>query len=210
MSDAPIHPPLGVILLAAGPSTRLGEPKQLVEVDGESLVCRSARLALSLQPESVTVVTGCEAERVESQLEGLSVRIVLNRHWANGMGGSINCGVRSMPLGPRGVLVMVCDQWRLTETDLARLYTAWSSDISKISVASWKEGNAFISGPPAIFPGTLIPELKSMQEKRGARQLIDRFMDIVEFVDMENAAFDLDRPEDLERVRARVSRCPSS
>ena len=41
MSDAPIHPPLGVILLAAGPSTRLGEPKQLVEVDGESLVCRS-------------------------------------------------------------------------------------------------------------------------------------------------------------------------
>ena len=42
-----------------------------------------------------------------------------------------------------------------------------------------------------------------MQEKRGARQLIDRFMDIVEFVDMENAAFDLDRPEDLEGLRTR-------
>ena len=42
-----------------------------------------------------------------------------------------------------------------------------------------------------------------MQENRGARQLIDRYMDLVEFVGMENAAFDLDRPEDLERLRIR-------
>jgi len=194
------NPSIGVILLAAGPSSRLGQPKQLVEVDNECLVRRSARLALSLDPAFVTVVIGCEAERIRAELEGLPVGIAFNRNWANGMGASINCGVRSMPIGVDGVMIMVCDQWRLEASDLRRLQEAWLRDISRIFVASWEEGKAHISGPPVIFPRKLIPELKSMQESRGARQLIDRYMDIAEFVDMQNAAFDLDRPADLERI----------
>jgi molybdenum cofactor cytidylyltransferase len=200
MNNNSPNPDLGVVLLAAGPSTRLGQPKQLVQVGDSCLVNRSARLALSLNPASVTVVTGFEAERVQAELEGLPVHVVLNRNWAKGMGSSINCGVRSMPGGAEGVMVMVCDQWRLEERDLERLYEAWQSDISRICVACWKEGTAYVSGPPVIFPRRLIPELKSMQENRGARQLIDRYMDLVEFVDMENAAYDLDRPEDLEEL----------
>lgn len=204
MTNNPNHPPLGVVLLAAGPSSRLGQPKQLVEVGGECLVARSARLALGLAPAQLTVVSGCEAERVAAELDGLEVKIVFNRNWAAGMGGSINCGVRSLPLGMTGVLLMVCDQWRLEAADLERLVAAWSSDPSRIYVACWKEGAAEVSGPPVIFPGRLVPDLKGMQEQRGARQLIDRYMDIVEFVEMENAAFDLDRPDDLERLQERL------
>jgi len=200
MNENSHNPTLGVVLLAAGPSTRLGQPKQLVTVDGRCLVTRSARLALSLAPASVTVVTGFEAQRVEAEVQGLPLKVVRNRNWANGMGASINCGVRSMAGGVEGVMIMVCDQWRLEEIDLKSLYAAWSSDISRIFVANWKEGSAYVSGPPVIFPRKLIPELKSMQEKRGARQLIDRYMDLVEFVEMENAAYDLDRPEDLEEL----------
>jgi CTP:molybdopterin cytidylyltransferase MocA len=77
-------------------------------------------------------------------------------------------------------------------------------------MASWNEGNASVSGPPVIFPRKLIPELKSMQENRGARQLVDRYIDIVEFVEMQNAAWDLDRPDDLERVNRRSWRDPSN
>jgi CTP:molybdopterin cytidylyltransferase MocA len=200
MTNAPNHPSLAVLLLAAGPSSRLGRPKQLVEVGGECLVARSARLALGLQPVNVTVVSGCEADRVGEELEGLPVNIVFNRNWADGMGASINCGARSMAMGVAGVLLMVCDQWRLEAADLERLVAAWAADPARIYVASWKEGAAFVSGPPVIFPGRLLSELKSMQEQRGARQLIDRHIDIVEFVEMDNAAFDLDRPEDLEQL----------
>ena len=67
-------------------------------------------------------------------------------------------------------------------------------------MACWHEGEAFVSGPPVISPGNLKQELKFAQENRGARQLVDRYMDIVEFVTMENAARDLDRPEDLEQL----------
>lgn len=201
---------LGTVLLAAGPSSRLGQSKQLVRLNGETLVHRSARLLLDTGLEQVTVVCGCGAEEVRSELADLPVGTVYNREWALGMGGSINCGVRSMPQAVDGVLLMVCDQWRLVSADLTRLIDAWHTDISRIFVACWDDGEAFVSGPPVIFPRKLIPELKGMHPARGARQLIDRYIDIVEFVKMENAAVDLDRPEDLERLRRDSRPAPNS
>jgi molybdenum cofactor cytidylyltransferase len=200
VTDTETGPTLAVLLLAGGPSTRLGQPKQLVRVGGESLVRRSARLLLSLRPAPLVVVTGCEASRVETELDGLPLEVIFNRDWAQGMGASINAGARALPLGPDGVLVTVCDQWRIESADLAHLANRWFADISRICLAAWKEGEAFVSGPPVIFPRKLIPELKSMQAGRGARQLIDRYMNLVEFVEVQNAAFDLDRPEDLARL----------
>jgi molybdenum cofactor cytidylyltransferase len=201
---------LVAVLLAAGPSSRLGRPKQLMRIDDESLVCRVARLLLSLNLAKVTVVSGCEAQQVEAELAGLNVDISRNNSWADGMGGSITCGVRSLPRNADGVLLMVCDQWCVDEADLTALISTWFTDISHICVASWKEGKAFVSGPPVIFPGKYIPELKCLIKDRGARQVIDRHMEIVEFVKMENAAFDLDRPEDLELMAGRGQPSPSN
>ena len=191
---------LGAVLLAAGPSTRLGQSKQLVHLDGEPLVRKSARLLVGAGLDHVTVVCGCGADRVKEELVDLPVGTVYNRDWEQGMGGSINCGVRLMPQYVDGVMLMVCDQWRLQADDVNRLIEAWFSDMTRIYVACWDEGAAFVSGPPAVFPRKLIPELKGMQPARGARQLIDRHMDRVELVKMENVAFDLDRPEDLRRI----------
>ena len=199
--NRPERSSLAAILLAAGPSSRLGQPKQLVRLEGECLVRRMAGLLSNMGLASVTVVSGCEAERVEAELRDLPVTIVHNRSWEEGMGSSIACGARSLPDGLNGVLISVCDQWHLREADLSALISAWLSDISRICTACWHEGEAFVSGPPVIFPRKVIPELKYLFENRGARQVIDLHMDIVEFVEIENAAFDLDRPEDLDRLR---------
>ena len=191
---------LAAILLAAGPSSRLGQSKQLVRVDGESLVRKTTRLLQAMDLASITVVTGCESEAVESEVKDLPVTIVYNPNWARGMGSSIAAGARKAPAGADGVLLMVCDQWRLEHDDLSLLISSWNADISQVYMACWKEGKAFVSGPPVLFPRHLIQELKFVQESRGARQIIDRFMDIVEFVTMDNAAHDLDRPEDLKQL----------
>jgi CTP:molybdopterin cytidylyltransferase MocA len=194
---------LAAILLAAGPSSRLGQPKQLVSIDGESLVRRTARLLLDLDLYSVTVVTGCESEKVGDELSDLQAEVVHNRLWEQGMGGSIAFGVRQLSRMVDGVLIMVCDQWRVEKNDLVQLIEQWNSDISRIVVSNWNEGKAFVSGPPVIFTGNLIPEMKYLISSEGARQVIDRHMDIVEFVVMENAAYDLDRPEDLKLITNR-------
>lgn len=191
---------LAAILLAAGPSTRLGYPKQLVRVAGEALVRRTARLLLDLEPEILLVVCGHESEKVGTELGGLKLETVYNHDWEQGMGGSIVAGARALPEGLDGILVMVCDQWRLESGEMRSMVEAWRSNAERIRVASWKEGAALVSGPPVIFPGHLLRDLRAMDKHRGARQLIDSNMDIVDFVEVPSAAWDLDRPEDLKLI----------
>lgn len=201
MPEPQANPRLAVILLAAGPSSRLGHPKQLVKVDGECLVRRSARIALDLKPDTLLVVSGHERERVIGELDGLDVKTVYNSDWKMGMGGSIVAGARALDGTADGTLVMVCDQWKLRNEDLTHLVDAWRANPLRIYVARWNEGAALVSGPPVIFPGPLLRDLRSMDKHRGARQVIDLNMDIVEFVDVPSAAWDLDRPDDLARLQ---------
>lgn len=201
MAEPVAVPSFSVILLAAGPSSRLGWPKQLAAFEGESLVRRAARLALGLGPDRLLVVCGHEAERVEAELEGLELETVRNANWSQGMGASIVCGARNLPEGPEGILVMVCDQWRLDPQEVAGLVRSWRAEPDKVFVASWKEGDAYVSGPPVMFPGHLLSVLRGLSPQRGARQVIDSNIEIAEFVEIPSAACDLDRPEDLDRMR---------
>ena len=194
---------LAAILPAAGPSTRLGQSKQLVRMDGESLVRRAARLLLALEPESVTVVSGSDSGRVTREVEDLPVSVIHNPDWRRGMGGSIACGVHSLVEAPKAVLILLCDQWRLEKEDIERLIEAWNADISRIVAASWFRGKSRVYGPPVVFPGEYIRELKFLDEKRGAKYLIDREPGNVRFVRMDNAGFDLDCPADLDALRSR-------
>ena len=194
-------PSLAAILLAAGPSSRLGESKQLVRLRGECLVRRAARLALGLKPVRLVAVTGCRADEVGRELDDLALDTVHARDWQLGMGASIAAGARALGRAADGILLVVCDQWRLKPADLARLAETWRAQPRRIVVTCWKEGRAHVSGPPVIFPARLLADLKAIPPERGARQVIDRHIDDVEYVELPNAAEDLDRPEDLETLR---------
>jgi len=185
------------ILLAAGPSSRLGQAKQLVKIDGESLVRRAARLLLNMNPASFTVVTGFADTAVKQELSDLPVKLVRNDDWEQGMGSSIACGCQNCSEDVDGLLITLCDQWRLEERDLGRLISMWLSDISRIITASWYEDKTRIYGSPALFPRSYIRELISLKGSGGAKPIIDQNLANVQFVEMENAAYDLDRPEDL-------------
>ena len=205
MKKANKKPVLGAILLAAGSSSRLGQPKQLVRLNGETLVKRTARLLLSLEAgEEVSlnprVVCGYAERQVCEELEGLPLEVVINPNWQQGMAGSIACGARAIPDDADGILVMTCDQWCVEKEDILRLISRWLTDISTIVSSSWNDGKVTVFGPPVIFPGILKPELSFVSGDRGAKAVIERHSSIVEFVHMENAGFDLDVPEDLAEV----------
>ena len=188
------------ILLAAGPSSRLGQAKQLVRVEGESLVRRTARLLLSVDPVSLTVVTGFADDAVEQELSDLPVRFARNDDWEQGMGGSIACGIKNISDEVDGVLITLCDQWRLEGSDLFSLLSMWLTDISRITTASWLDDKTIVYGPPALFPRFFIRELAGLAGNKGAKAVISQNLANVQFVKMENAAYDLDRPEDLEQL----------
>jgi molybdenum cofactor cytidylyltransferase len=190
-------PRLAAVLLAAGASRRLGQPKQLVKLGGESLVRRAAGLLLKLGADPVVVVTGFRPQDITRELEDLTLTYAFNSEWEQGMGNSIACGMRNVPPGVDGVLLMLCDQWRLDLKDLLNLKSSWKSDISRIILSGWNDGKSDNTGPPAIFPGELIPELLFVNGKRGAKPVIDSHREIVRVAEVKNAAYDLDEPRDL-------------
>ena len=189
---------LGAVLLAAGGSSRLGRPKQLLRIKDEALVTRMARRLVELEPASVIVVTGSASQAVSDQLSGLPIQIAHNRRWEEGMASSLAVGVKNLPAEIEGVLVMLCDQWQVALADLRELVQAWNTDISHIAAACWHDEGQRVIGPPAIFPRILFKELTTLKGDRGARAVIEKHRKRASFLVMENARFDLNEPADLE------------
>jgi molybdenum cofactor cytidylyltransferase len=210
MAAIPESVNFGAVLLAAGGSTRLGQPKQRVKIDGQSLVRRAALQLLALNPVSLTVVTGCSGDAVENDVRDLPLRIAHNDQWDQGMGGSIACGARLAGKEADGLLVVLCDQWRVDENDLGRLVSAWSTDISRIICACWRRDKVNFYGAPALFPRYLIRELINLRGDKGAKSLIMSHRGAASFVTMEHAAYDLDTPADLEQLLRQAGQNPSS
>jgi molybdenum cofactor cytidylyltransferase len=186
-------PSLGAILLAAGASRRLGQAKQLLELNGQTLVARQAGLLLGLKPACVTIVTGAHSDEVQNALADLPVEIAHNRGWQKGMGRSIATGIAAMPERVRGALIILCDQWQLEHDDLQLLIKNWNENPQSAISAQWGD----TSGPPVIFPRSDFARLLRLNSEGGARRVLKRSTGGVIYVNIENAAIDIDTPSDL-------------
>ena len=192
MSDGRI----AAVILAAGKSRRLRQPKQLIQLAGESLLRRTARLAVEAGCGPVFVVLGFEAERMCPELNGLPVQTLTNQNWAEGMGASVRCGVSMAQVTADAVLLLVCDQPRLSAEHLRVLLTR-HEEAGALITASGYEGRL---GVPAVFAAQLFPELLQIHGDRGARQVIERHGDAVQAVEWPDGALDIDRPEHVRKI----------
>jgi len=198
--------PLSVLVPAAGASRRLGEAKQLLQYRGETLIQRAIRLALSLQPVEIIVVTGANRDAVAAAVAVTSQTVsgttsvleVHNPEWDRGMGGSIARGAGALNADARGVLVLLCDQWRLRQRDLRRLKETWQADPSRIVCARTTDRY----GPPVIFPAACFPQLRKLDGERGAREVISAHPELLHALQIPAAHSDLDTPSQLREMRA--------
>lgn len=191
-----------VLVLAAGASTRLGEPKQLVRVGGRPALHAVVANAVSIAGHAVTVILGAHARDLTHMLVHSPASVVINREWEEGMASSIRRGMAAVPPGCEAVMIVLGDQVAVTADDLRRLVSAWKGESSTIA-ASVYEGRV---GVPAIFPSWCFSELSQLRGDQGARAILQRNMTRLVHVPMPNAAFDLDTPEDLIRLRERFER----
>ena len=202
-----MSPQPAAIVLAAGASTRLGQPKQLIRIDGESLLRRTARLAAETACLPIFIVLGYEAGRMIPELAGLHVHPLVNEAWSEGMGSSLRCGAQALSRlnpQPSAALLLVCDQPRLSAAHLHALLARQAETGAAITAS----GYAGRAGVPAVFAASLFPELLLAQGDRGARDLIRSYAQPLETLPWSDGELDLDLPDDLERV-APVSRTPA-
>lgn len=190
---------LAGLVLAAGASARLGQPKALLLHHGQPLICCAVAAAGEVCGAGVSVVTGAHRDAVQSALQQSdatrSTELVHNNAWQQGMGGSLAAGVRRLEAVPEscsGVLVMLCDQPLLGSTQYAALGQLWQH-APAVPVAAAYAGAV---GVPAIFPRSWFAKLAGLQNDQGARKLLQDCPDL-QTLDMPEAALDIDTPNDL-------------
>lgn len=191
---------LGGVVLAAGKSLRLGQPKQLLVLDGEPLVRRAARAAVEAGLWPVVVVVGDHADEVRGALAGLPVATVANAQYASGMASSLRRGLaRLAECAPdaAGVVVLTCDQPRVTARHVEALAAASRQGGKPIAASSY----AGALGVPALFAAAVFPELHALEGDQGARGVIGRDPARVCAVPLEGGELDVDTPEDWVRAR---------
>ena len=189
---------IGIILLAAGASVRLGAAKQLLEYENQTLLRRSAATALQVSAE-VVVTLGARSEVLRREIVNLPVKIIENKDWEQGMGGSVKIGLEKLIEADenlKGVIIMVCDQPFVSADLLGKL------------IAKHKETNAPIVaceyadtlGVPTLFSARLFPELFALEPSHGAKTLIKKHREQIVSIAFPEGAFDIDTPEDYERL----------
>ena len=189
-------------MLAAGSSSRLGQPKQLVKLGGRPVLHTVVSNAVAVAGHSVTVVLGAHAQELTRLLAHSTASVVVNRHWEEGLASSLRYGLSTIPTTTSAVLVMLGDQVAVSSDDLRRLISAWRGHDTVIAAAVF-QGHV---GVPAIFPQWCFTELRELRGDRGARIIIERHAQRLVHVQMPNAAIDLDTPEDLAALTAQFSR----
>jgi CTP:molybdopterin cytidylyltransferase MocA len=189
---------LDAIVLAAGGSTRLGRPKQLLSYRGSPLILRMTRLARQSVGGRVIVVLGDQQQRLRSLLRRRArhVIIVNNANWCGGLATSLTAGLKRVSPTASGLLVLLVDQAKLGSADIDRLIECWRQRPGRPAAAFYLGG----AGAPAVIPRSWFREVRSLKGDTGARSLLRRLGDI-SLIDMPAAEFDVDTPAEAALLR---------
>lgn len=190
----------GAIILAAGASTRMGEPKQLLSLDGKPLVVRAAEIALAASAWPVVVVLGAHAEKIRPTLARLPVLIAENPAWPEGMAASIRVGITTLQQFSRtldAALIALCDQPAFTSAVIGQLLAAQRFTGRTIVAARYSGRH----GAPALLLRDHFPALTALTGESGARDLLNDPSGQVTSVELPALAQDLDTPADYAALK---------
>jgi molybdenum cofactor cytidylyltransferase len=189
------------VVLAAGPSKRFGDdpPKQLLELEGETLVRRVARMALESNLIDVIVVVGYRAREITAALGVLPLQVVVNPDFDQGQSTSVRVGLAEVRPNATAVMFLPADQPLLTRKVVDHLISAHEKTGAPIVVPVF-EGRR---GAPVLFDCTLFSELAQLSGDIGGRQLFPRYPDKILEVPLTSREplLDIDTPEDWERLQ---------
>ncbi len=180
---------IAILILAAGESKRFGSPKQLASYRGKQLLTTAIESARGTN-QAVFVVVGAAREKLFDLCE--SIEIITNLNWRNGIASSINRGLQfTQPFD--ATLITLADLPLISTHSLNKLIEAYRKQSNKIIASRYCD----TVGTPAIFPREYYLALRKLEGDRGAKFLIKKNLNETILIDMNEAAFDVDRRSDL-------------
>jgi molybdenum cofactor cytidylyltransferase len=199
-----MNPKITAIVMAAGASSRMGEHKLLLELNGESLVRRVVRQILEAQGFfEVLVVTGREPENMQAALTGLPVRFVQNDAYLEGIGTSFRAAISTLEPDIDGAMFALADQVFVSSELYAKLlqtFVASNLEQPRIVAAQYPTSEGLVIAPPHIFSQHFFAVLGT--QGHGAKPLIEKHKDQTTLLEFpQEALFDIDEPSDLEKAK---------
>jgi molybdenum cofactor cytidylyltransferase len=186
--------PIGAIILAAGAASRFGAAKQLLEIDGETLVDRACRVAAESGCQPIVRMLGAGADEIRQRPVDRAVITLINEEWQRGMGSTLAMAIAELEhRAPacEAVLVLLCDQPLIDAAMLRQMIDRLEQP--EISIVIADHGEA--TGPPALFHRCHFPELKLLTGDRGAKLVANQHPGTLATVSMPEARWDIDSQE---------------
>ncbi|WP_276484280.1 nucleotidyltransferase family protein [Paraflavitalea pollutisoli] len=188
-----------ILLLAAGASSRMGQPKMFLTYQGSSLLQHAVQAATATSPHCF-VVAGALAWEIAIELRDDPVRVIHHTGWEAGIGSSIAVGVTSIlntKLQPSNILITVCDQPFIDHALLQQLIDQQAHTSKGIIACAYED----TIGTPVLFDQQYFPALQALSGQQGAKKILQEHPDAVATVDFPRGAFDIDTPEDYARLQ---------
>ena len=183
------------IVLAAGASTRLGRPKQLIEIQGKTMLTHLIEKINQAGFSNIMVVLGSNHQKIFDTVSNLPAHFIVNEQWEKGMGNSFSFGLRkSMIKWPdmSQVLVSVCDQPFVPVSHFEAIKNKISRDTSLIVASGY--GGTF--GPPLACGKKYFDEIIQLEGEKGAKSIFRKYQEQIEIIPCAECARDIDTPED--------------
>lgn len=190
---------MAAIVLAAGASTRYGQPKQLLTVGGKTMLQHVVDVVLASPVDQTIVVLGHRAGEVGAILKDTPADIVTNEEWEAGLSTSVQAGLRAIRPDVQAALFVLADQPAITPEIIAALLGRYRETGAPIVVPTYQGQR----GNPTLFDRSLFAELFNARDDQGGRQLIDMYGDRTERVEVGSEAvlIDVDTEADYNRFK---------
>ncbi len=192
-----VNPPHAAVVLAAGGSTRLGQPKQLLTRAGETLVHRATRLASETAPAQLLVVVGADGRLVAASVADMECAVVTNSGWACGLAGSLRTAGAHLDPAVRRVLVLLCDQPGLERHHLEALLEGAAD--AATGCAATRHDDAL--GVPAVVPRSWFDSLDQAGDRGFGYRLGQLHPADIFQLHAPGLGADIDSPQDLANAR---------
>ena len=188
-----------VIILAAGSSSRLGSPKQLLVYSGKTLLQTCIDNAKQINANPVILVLGANKKLIEDHTDTKGVIVIENDNWKSGIASSITVALSALyntfP-DTDYIILMVCDQPFADSTILNKLLLK-QKETGKSIVACKYEGT---KGTPALFHRSLFHELAALKGDSGAKVILTKYENESAYVSFEAGGIDIDTVEDYKNL----------
>lgn len=182
------------IILAAGSSSRMGRPKQLLEWRNRPLLEHAVLNASSILNERVIVVLGAHSRSIQSAIDLSPVTVIVNPDWQEGMASSIRAGTQTLPESADAALILLGDQPLINAPHILSLLHGWQNEPTRIVASGYRQS----VGVPALFPAEFFEYLLDLRGDSGAKQLLIKFEQRLVKIPLPEAAVDIDNVGDFD------------